>query len=327
MSANINTMIHVGEMPWHGLSKDMTNDPPKNAYEIVASAELGWNVNYLPMKTDLHNKVFSYNTIYREDTEEALGVVNRANPILVQNSDTFNSIDEMIGKELKVDAAASLGRGETVFGCFQIADEFKILDDDVVHYFVIINDHLKVDGKVTILNTPVRVVCQNTLSEALENNICKVRVPVSPEVSINAAIASKLIQGVGTCIVDLTKRAEDMVLKKVDKPYVNRLLDVLFPYQLVDGEPVHNQANENISTVRSIFINDYMGADNLTNYRGTQWQIFNALTDFTQHAFKSANKAYDLTYRMKNNLPGFNPNPTEISKVTRFMRIADDLAA
>lgn len=324
MSANINTMIHVGELPWHGLSKDMSDNPPKNAYEIAASADLNWTTNFIPMKTDLHESVPCYNAIYREDNMEVLGVVDKAKPKLVQNSDAFNSIDTLIGKELMVDTAASLGKGETVFGCFRISDNFKILDDDVAHYFVIVNDHLKADGKVTVLNTPVRVVCQNTLTEALSNNVCKIRIPISFEESINISLANKLIEGVGTSIVDLSKRAEDMATKHISAEYMNKLMDIIFPYQMVDGMPAINKANETINLTREMFIRDYMGADNLSNYRGTQYQIFNALTDFTQHSYKSVNKSYDLAYRMKR-LPGFSTGPQTI--VSKYLSIADKLAA
>ena len=49
-----------------------------------------------------------------------------------------------------------------------------------------------------------------------------------------------------------------------------------------------------------------MGADNLNNVRGTQAQVYNALTDFTQHYFKSTDKGLDMEARMSV-LPGYGP--------------------
>lgn len=325
MAANIDTMIYVGETPWHRQGRDLTLDPPKSSSEIVAAAELGWRVNSTPMYTALHNSVPSWNAIYREDNNEILGVINKARPIIVQNTDSFNAVNNLIGKELDVETAASLGRGETVFGCFKIREQYRILDDDIDHYFVIVNDHLRPDGKVTILNTPIRVVCQNTLSEALNTNIYKLRVPISADTQINSHLAVNLIETVGTAIDSLQKKAEDMVSKKIDKVYMDKLLDVLFPYQLVDGAPLPTKANETVSIVRETFVNQCMGADNLNNYRGTQWQIFNALTDFQQHFHKSADKAYDINHRMSL-VPGIK-SATETSKVVQFLKIADKLAA
>ena len=42
-----------------------------------------------------------------------------------------------------------------------------------------------------------------------------------------------------------------------------------------------------------------MDADNLDNYRGTQWQLFQAAVDFDQHFHTKSDTAYDLSFRMK----------------------------
>ena len=325
MAANIDTMIYVGATPWHGLGKDLTLTPPENAYEIAASASLLWNVKYERMYSENHNQIPNYNVLYRDDNNEILGVVNRSNLNIVQNVDTFNAVDKMIGDTLAVETAASLGKGETVFGCFKIQENYKLLDDDVEHYFVIVNDHLRPDGKVTVLNTPVRVVCQNTLTEAIGNNYAKMRIPVTAEASINATIAGNLLTSIDNSLKILETKAESMFMKKIDSSYVDKLLDVMFPYQIVDGQPIMSRANESTSIAREVFLKNCMGADNLGNYRGTQWQVFNALTDYTQHYHRSVEKAYDINHRMSL-LPGVKQT-TETSKVVKFLKIADQLAA
>lgn len=324
MSANIDTMLYVGETPWHGLGKDMTANPPKTSAEIIEGAQLGWTTNYARMKTDIHGEVPSWNAIYREDNNEILGVVHKARPILVQNTDTFNAVESMLGDKLDVETAASLGRGETVFGCFKIREQYRLLDDDLDHYFVIVNDHLKSDGKVTVLNTPVRVVCQNTLSEALNSSLYKLRVPITADTTINSTLAQNLITSVGSAISSLKATAEKMVAKKIDKAYITKMLDLLFPFQLADGTPIPSKANDAVAAIRQIFLDKCMGADNIANYRGTQYQCFMALTDFTQHYHKSAEKAYDINHRMKS-VPGINVN-VDMSKVMQYLRIADKIS-
>lgn len=325
MSANIDSMMYVGETPWHGLGIDLTENPPKNSEEIIRCASLDWTVNHQMMKTDIHGVVPGWHAIYREDNNEILGVINKKYPVHVQNRDSFHAVNNLIGTEIDVDTAASLGRGEKVFGCFKIRQDYKLMDDEIAHYFVIFNDHLKADGKVTVLNTPVRVVCQNTLSEALNNNYYKIRVPITADTSINSTLATNLIHSVDSAIQQLQVKANDLVSKKVDEVYVNKMLDVLFPYQVIDGSLAATKANEKISETRNLFLSNCMGADNIANYRGTQYQCFMALTDWTQHYYKSADKAYDLNTRMKV-LPGIDAN-AEKSKVVKFLQIADKLAA
>jgi phage/plasmid-like protein (TIGR03299 family) len=325
MSANIDSMLFVNEVPWHGLGRDMTANPPKSSEEIIQGASLDWSVGAIPMITDLHSRVEDYHAIYRQDTQAVLGAVNKANPIIVQNRDTFTAVDHLLGKDLDVETAASLGNGEIVFGCFKISNTYRILDDDVDHYFVIMNEHLKPDGKVTVLNTPVRVVCQNTLSYALSNNLYRLRVPISTVQSINETIASKLFVSVDNALSSLQKKAEDMVSKKIDKQYVDRLLDELFPYANPDNpESMFSKQNEMVSQLRATFLNKCMGADNLANYRGTQWQVLNSVIDWDDHFYKNMTKAYDINHRMKR-LPGIGDMTG--SKTITFLKIADKLAA
>lgn len=322
MSANIDTMLYVGETPWHNQGVKYET-PPKSSFEIVEGAKLNWNVASIKMKTDMHDSVLQFNAIYREDTGKVLGAVNRAYPKLVQNREMFNSVEHLIGKDIETETAASLGDGEKVFGCFRIHEQYKLLDDDVDHYFLILNDHLRVDGKVTVLNTPVRVVCQNTLSEALSNNIYKVRVPISAEASINQNIADNLLYGVDNAIRELQRRSEDMIMKKVDTSYMEKLLNILYPYKEADGQVSVDRANERIEVVRSTFMN-CMDKDDLQNFKGTQWQVLNALVDFNTHYFRNVDKAYDINYRMKL-IPGIS-YATEPSDVVRFLKIADTVS-
>lgn len=324
MSANIDTMIYVGERPWHNLGVHY-EIAPKSSEEIIKGAHLDWTVAAVPMYTEIHGNVKGYHAIYREDNNDILGVVNNSRPIIVQNTETFESMDTLIDNQVDVETAASLGHGETIFGCFKIRQQYKVFDDDIDHYFVVMNEHCKVDGKVTILNTPIRVVCQNTLSAALTNNFYKVRIPITADKVANQTLAEKIMQSGEDAIYKLQKRADKMYKQKVSRESIEKLLDELFPYVKVDGDSLYNKQNETTNMIRETFLKDCMGADNLANYRGTNWQVLNAIIDFDQHYFKKVDKAYDLDYRMSK-LPGVG-TPTETSKVIKFLRMADELAA
>lgn len=324
MSANIDTMLYVGETPWHGLGTQYA-EPPKSAAEIIAGANLEWDVNVSRMKTDLHGEIGGYHAVYREDNNEVLGVVNAMYPNLVQNSETFTAFDSIIDDKVDVETAASLGRGEKVFGCFKVREQYKLVDDDIDHYFVVFNDHLKVDGKVTVLNTPIRVVCQNTLSAALSNNIYKLRIPITANTGVVAEITDKLMYSVERTSAYMNKKAEQMLKQKISKEDMLKILDELFPYTTSDTLLGSSRANEATDLMRNTFLTQCMGADNLANYAGTSYQVFNALTDFTQHYHKKIDKAYDLSYRMRA-IPGMGLE-SEASKVAKFLNIKDKLIA
>lgn len=323
MSANIDTMMYVGECPWHKLGHSYLT-PPSTPQEIITAAEMDWTVNVDKMYSGMFSDIPNYYAVYREDNSQILGVVNKARPELVQNIDAFNAFGDLIGKDVTVETAASLGRGERIFGCFKIKSEFTVLDDKVDHYFVVMNEHLRADGKVTIMNTPIRVVCQNTLSAALSQNDAKMRIPISADNYMNAELARKIIGSAEIAIKNLNKRANKLATQKVSRDYVDAVLDELFPYIVSKGEEsLHTKANEKMEMMRDTFITECMGADNLGNVRGTKWQVFNAVIDFDQHYFKKVDHAYDLNYRM-NKVFGGSSDPTITSK---FMKVMDKLEA
>lgn len=325
MSASIDTMMYVGEVPWHGLGHAYET-APETSEEIVTAAELNWTVGFEKMKTELHSDIPNYHAIYRHDNNMVLGVVNRARPTVVQNTDTFNAFETLLNREVTVDTAASLGHGEQVFGCFKINEGYTVLDDAVDHYFVVLNEHLKADGKITILNTPIRVVCANTLSAALNSNVYKVRIPFSTDKNINAELARKIIQGKDLCKTNLSKNAETMATTHINRDHVEAVLDELFPMMVSQGDDsLHTKANETQEMVRETFM-ECMAKDNLGNFRGTQYQVFNALTDFSAHYFKKVEKGYDLKHRMSM-LPGMGAADTPGNLVSKYLKIKDKIAA
>lgn len=324
MSANIESLLYVGETPWHGLGTKYES-APTTAEEVIKGAHLDWTVAADPMLTAHHDKVQNYHAIYREDTNHVLGVVNKQYPRLVQNVDAFAAFNGLIGSDVSVETAAGLGFGEKVFGCFKINEKYKVQDDEIEHYLVVFNDHLKADGKVTVLNTPVRVVCQNTLSAALNDNLLKYRITCSHDDAINSSLASHILEAAERSKKALNDKAEELLKRKVTKEDVEKILDELFPYIKAEGESTHNRANERTAMVRETFLTKCMGADNLANYRGTHYQVFNALTDFTQHYFKNSDDGLDLESRMKL-LPGSGAESAS-SKVSKFLNISGKLVA
>ena len=318
-------MLYVKEVPWKGLGTQYTTQPT-SGQELVEKAKLDWECIYLPMSTERDQTVLGYNAIYREDDKSLLGVVNKRHPIIVQNAEMFNAFDYLLGKEVDVDTASSFDGGINVFGSFKIHEQYKILDDDIDHYFVVINDHLKPDGKVSVLNTPVRVVCQNTLELAMNKNFYHLRVPVGIDAGINKSIAQSILSSVGDAIMSLQTKSEAMFKKKIDLAYVDRVMDELFPFPKVDDETVlHTKAIESVEIIRDTFRNQCLDADNLNNYRYTQLWMFQGLADYWQHYHKKADKAYDLGYRMKK-LSGVG-TPAEQNPVVKFLQIADKIAA
>lgn len=323
MSNSLDALIYVKETPWHNMGAHLDSEPT-SLPDAVSKAGLDWTVSTTPMYTIIHPAVMNYKAVYRDDTEEVLGVVNTAHPQLVQNIDTFKPIEDLVKDgSVKFQNIGTVGHGEKMWACLKLTGNYKVLDDEVEHYLVVVNDHLRPNGKISVLNTPVRVACQNALDLALNKAFYHVDVPVFINGS-TMEVAMKVFNTAEDAVRQLNKRAEAMVDAKIDKAYVDALLDKLFPYP-DDVANLNPATAEKISLIRTQFVDDCLGADNLANYRGTQWQVFNACVDFDTHYFKSASKAFDPNYRMKL-LRGLAVD-TSASTANKFMKMKDRLAA
>lgn len=325
----MDTMLYVGEKPWSGLgAKYSESEPLSSTKEIAVKAGLDWKVNFTKMFTEFHNSVENFHAIFREDNNEVIGAVNKAFPSLVQNTDMFDVFESILGKAVNIETAASLSGCKKVFGCFKLNETYKVKDDDVDHYLVLLNEHLRADGKITIINTPIRVVCENTLSQALKNNAFKYRIQCTNDSSINNTLVDYIMGSIERSKMQLNKFADNMLKMKIDQSGIDTLMDELFPY-MPEGEGItsqHIKANERTTIIRETFLKDCLGADNLANYKGTSYAVFNALTDYTQHYFKNAQDGVDLEKRM-NRLPGMNSEAdSPIKLVNKYFNIAKEIA-
>ena len=321
--------IYVGESPWGKLGTLYEENKPRTSQEIIKAADLDWKVGATKMYTQYHQQVDRWHCIYKEDeVKSVIGAVNVAYPKLIQNDDTFKLIESMLGNNIEVETCGHVNGDEKVFGCFKVMDPFKLFDDDIDQYLVVLNEHLKVDGKITILYTPIRIVCQNTLAYALNNNVFKVRVAVSPDVQINQQMCYSLNDQIAVAAAQLEGRSNKYRKLKLERDDVEKFLDDMFPI-IEDPVGSHAKANEQQEIARETFLQYCMNRPDLNNYRGTGYQLFQASMDFFQHYRTSSDKVYDLTYRMSL-LPGQGSDPanTSMKKTITFLnKLADKKAA
>ena len=289
--------MYIKSTPWGNLGAQFESvEDIESSADIIRTADLDWEVGATKMYTELHRDVFNYHAIYRTDDNVVIGVVNKSNPILIQNRDSFNLVNHLIGNQLSVETAGHLSGNQYVFGCFKLQDSWKLMDDDIDEYIVILNDHLQVDGKITILYTPIRVVCLNSLQQAMNSRFAKFRVPlVVNNISQNMTIGTDVMDTLKASRHNLSAKSDKLYRIKIDSDRLDKILDLAFPF--LEGEG-HEQSNMSAEISRETFKSECLERDDLQNYRGTGYQIFQAMTDFSQHYFRDVTKAYDLTYKM-----------------------------
>lgn len=144
--------------------------------ELKSILEKGENISPMQMLTYL-KQIEGFKANIRTDYNEALGIVSDSYGI-VQNKNAFDFVDLLttgeLGTKATIETAGVLGRGERIFITAKMADSI-CLDNgkDMIDMYVVFTSSHNGSGAVTCMITPVRVVCNNTLNMAFNNNVSR----------------------------------------------------------------------------------------------------------------------------------------------------------
>ena len=176
MPANVQTMAYYGEVPWHGLGKQV----PKGATaeQMIRAAGLDWEVELLPARgaREINRKgEFSRYEVVRvphlntTENEVLLGVVGRRYQPL-QNVEAFEFFDPIVGEDKAYfETAGALGEGERIWVMAKMPQAMEIVRGDECFKYLLLSNSHSGDGSVIVKFTAMRVVCQNTLMLAMED--------------------------------------------------------------------------------------------------------------------------------------------------------------
>ena len=167
MAHNVETMAYAGEVPWHGLGVSVSND--LSVDEMIKAAGLDWSVSKHPTFFRMNGDNIAtgkFALVRDQDMQFLSNVSDGWEPC--QNVDAFSVFEEFVERnELEMHTAGSLKSGQIVWGLAKMKDKFALFNDDVTEqYLLLVNPHVFGQG-IHVRSTPIRVVCNNTLSFAL----------------------------------------------------------------------------------------------------------------------------------------------------------------
>jgi phage/plasmid-like protein (TIGR03299 family) len=172
-------MISVGDTPWHREGTVLTEAP--SLEEALRLAGLCFEVEVRPLYTRLAPypelpDVFTYTragnacATVRTDREAVLGIVSeRYQPL--QNRDAFGVLEPLLDAGLaSIETAGSLRGGRDVWMLVRFRIDSpavrEVFADEVVPFGLLSNNHAG-NRRVVVQESPIRVVCANTLTLAL----------------------------------------------------------------------------------------------------------------------------------------------------------------
>lgn len=266
--------------PWHGLGVPVSND--LSPRQMLEKAGLDWTVDRYPQFIEIDgDKVQTGRDVLVRSSDKKIMTHISEGWEPVQNTEAFDFFNEFVLEgNMEMNTAGSLKEGRMVWAMAKVKEEFSLFKgkDRVEGYLLFSNPHEY--GKcVDIRFTATRVVCNNTLTLALnQNSDMMVRLNHCRKFDPDMV---KQTLGIASDRLSTYKEAAEFLAKKKFK-----MDDLIAYYNDVFPSQGKKEKEDAVKAMarpaRTAFeiLESQPGAD---LGRGTWWQAFNSVTYAVDH--------------------------------------------
>ena len=185
MAHLVEQMAYVGATPWHGLGSRLSPQQPLEVWQREAGMD--WKIQDSPVhfKSDSIGTLGSIHTfseqkvLYRSDTKAPLSVVSQRYQVVQPREvlEFYRDLTEVSGYE--PETAGVLKGGRKFWALARTGQGTTLRGNDQVNGYLLLATSC--DGTLATTATPttVRVVCNNTLTIALDGVTNAIKVPHS----------------------------------------------------------------------------------------------------------------------------------------------------
>lgn len=281
MPANVETMMYVGDVPWHRMGHRL--EGAATAEQAIEASGLDWEVQKQPVYTGPHRSVrvkdrFAICRTDRLDQPDGgqLGIVG-GNYEPLQNRQAFSFLDPVVGQQAAVyHTAGALRGGRQVWMLAKLPGEIRVVREDVTEKYILLSNSHDGTSAVRIGFTPIRVVCQNTLNLALEG---MQGLTIRHYVDVAARVrAAHRLMGIVNAAYD---RIGQTMGAMAQVPMTRDRLAAYF--EAVVPVPGDEQAREKVEQrhLRLSELFESGDGNDLPGVRGSLWAAYNAVTQWT----------------------------------------------
>ena len=266
-------MFWYGDRPWHGLGVEVKE--ALTAEEAIKAAGLDWTVEkreiFFEKEAGVFESANAYATV-RTDINTPLGIVGK-NYKPIQNVEAFSFMDSLtFSEEAKYHTAGALFGGEKTWILAKLPGHLVVKDEDIVDkYLLLYNAH---DGKMSmkVLFSPIRVVCWNTLMQAVRAAQTTVNVAHTGDVQRKVTEAQRILGIAVNYFKDLEEAFKAFAVKELTQTGLAKYLETVMP-----GDTTR------VKNIREKIHELYESGAGSEYSRGTLWGGYNAITEYVDH--------------------------------------------
>jgi phage/plasmid-like protein (TIGR03299 family) len=278
MAHEIESMAFFGSTPWHGLGTALEEGDQYDWPKACEKAGLNWEAERVPLVTADSQIKVSHVAVRRTSDGRILGTVGPKYTIL-QNRQAFQWFQHFLdAKEAALHTAGSLRNGSRVWILAKLnRNPIVVAEGDEVEKFILLSHGHDGSLAVRVGFTPIRVVCQNTLSMAHGCEASKlIRVKHTKDVQQNLDNIREIMDLANQQFEASAEQYRLLAHKSINqedlRKYVMRVLKIVD--QSNPSARMKNIMEQIIGLCES------GRGNNLPSVSGTYWTAYNGLAEF-----------------------------------------------
>jgi len=304
------------QLAWHGLGQVVDAMTSEEAIKLggldyrVGLAPLYAGVNSLEkletkdhvnvLRTGIEKPEFmsmeemtSNYATYRKDTKQIFGIVGSRYEV-IQNSEAFDFFDSIVGEgHATYETVGALGKGEQVFITAKLPNKLMVKGEDIDNYLLLTMAH-DGSGAIQVMFTPIRVVCNNTLSAALRHCKNKVSIRHTKNARTKLELSKKILGIVDMQSDKLSQAFNRMAQKAMNDDEIETIIKNAFGFNRDENGDLSTRSDNELERILE-YHEIGVGQETI---RGTAWGVYNAITGYQQNVktYKDADKKFNSIY-------------------------------
>ena len=268
-------MAYAGALPWHGLGTKVPADLTPT--QMLEAAGLDWTVEKIPAFANVGGKnvAVGQSALVRSMDNKILDVVSDDwNP--VQNEEAFEFFNEFVSAgDMEMHTAGSLKGGNIVWGLAKVKESFELFKGDQIDSYLLFSNFHKYGYSTDVRFTPIRVVCNNTLTLSLNSSVERMA-KISHRKVFDPSNVKDMLGIATNKLAKYKEMASFLGSKQAKGEDIVEYFCRVFP---VSGSNAKKEVSKSAQLALDI-LHTQPGSEYA---EGTWWQPFNAVTYLTDH--------------------------------------------
>jgi phage/plasmid-like protein (TIGR03299 family) len=281
MAHMVETMAYAGELPWHGLGTKVSND--LTPQQMMEKAGVDWKVQEVESFVEFNGERMAtgQKSLIRETDGKILTNVGKDwHPC--QNETAFEFFNEyVLAGDMEMHTAGSLRDGQYVWALAKVKESFDLFGGDQVDSYMLFSNPHVYGKSIDVRFTPIRVVCNNTLTFALDTKSQRA-VKVGHRAAFEPDMVKEQLGIAHEKFAKYKEMAQFLGSKRFNVDSLLQYYNDVFP--LTSGKDKQDSVNLESISRQAKNAYDVLETQPGAEYaEGTWWQAFNSVTFVTDH--------------------------------------------